>query len=121
MSSQDEEQELINEAGAANAEKPVNRVFDAAPPDFDEGVVPQPKPAPVRLDVSQLYQVSPDYPLPAYQGCFLVSTKVFGDFGVEGYVLVPGATKGEEAYKAMLRVKAENLVWVGTPVWVLPE
>lgn len=67
-----------------------------------------------RIQVNSVVQIAP-YHDARFGGCFLVVTEV-KDWGVQGYVTVPGTaeTKGDAYY----RVEYEHLVYIGMAEWI---
>lgn len=64
-----------------------------------------------------VFQIDPEFDgNKAFAGCFLVATEI-KTWGVQGYVQALGETRSERGGLAYIRIKWEDIEFIGTAVW----
>lgn len=64
-----------------------------------------------------VFQISPDFSINQAFACCMMSVTEVYDWGVQGYVFALGPNRGTRGGCAFIRVKWDQIAYVGKDVW----
>lgn len=73
---------------------------------------------PENIAPGDVFQIKPDFENKAFAACFVTVSEI-KSFGIQGYVQALGKTRDEMGGQAYIRLKWEDIAYVGEAVWAV--